>query len=61
VISLTAKLNGIEDVVLVGTCTKNKRIVNIVRLILGMRKLRSVVPEKAEFAIAYGAILAEKR
>jgi hypothetical protein len=35
--------------------------VNIVRLILGMRKLKSVVPEKAEFAIAYGAILAEKR
>jgi type II pantothenate kinase len=61
VISLTAKLKGIEDVVLVGTCTKNKCIVNIVRMILGMRKLRSVVPEKAEFAIAYGAILAEKR
>jgi len=61
VISLTAKLAGIEDVVLVGTCTKNKCILNVVRLILGMRKLKSVVPEKAEFAIAYGAILVEEK
>jgi type II pantothenate kinase len=61
VISLTANLAGIEDVVLVGTCTKNKCILNVVRLILGMRKLKSVVPEKAEFAIAYGAILAEEK
>ena len=61
VISLIAKLANIENVVLVGTCTKNNCIVNIVRLILEMRKLKSVVPEKAEFAIAYGALLVEEK
>jgi len=61
VISLTAKLANIEDVVLVGTCTKNKCVLNVVRLILEMRKLKSVVPEKAEFATAYGALLVEEK
>ncbi len=61
VISLTAKLANIENIVLVGTCTKNKCIVNVVRLILGMRKLKRVIPEKAEFAIAYSALLAEEK
>lgn len=57
VISLTSRLAGVEDVVLVGACTKNRYLTYMVTLITRMRGLKATVPEKAEYATAYGALL----
>jgi len=61
VISLTAKLAGLEDVVLVGACTKNSYLTYVIKLITCMHGLKATVPERAEYAPAYGALLIRER